>query len=82
MSALLDVKKWVVLFAGNSLKMWVLFDNDMKSGKVCSIICQWHYENVNIDWCLEKCVVLFGSKSLKVSLILDMNSENVFTLMW
>ena len=25
---------------GNSVKLSVLFDNDMKSGKVCSIVCQ------------------------------------------
>ena len=29
-----------VLFASNSLKMSVLIDNDMKSGKVCSTVCQ------------------------------------------
>ena len=42
MSVLLDINsgKCVVLFATNSLKMLVLLDNDMKSGKVCSIVCQ------------------------------------------
>ena len=39
-------------------------------------------ENVSIAWFLEKCVVLFGSNSLKVSVIIDINSENVFTLVW
>ena len=49
--------------------MVVLFD--VSSGNV------W---NVNIVWCLEKCSALFGSNSLKMPIMLDMNSENVFIL--
>ena len=51
--------------------MAVLFD--VSSGKV------W---NVNIVWCLEKCPALFGSNSQKMPVMLDMNPENVFTLVW
>ena len=30
----------LVLFASNSLKTSVLFDNNVKSGKMCSVACQ------------------------------------------
>ena len=60
--------------------MSVLFD--VSSGKVCSIVCQKLSENVSIAWCLEKCVVLFGSNSLKVPVMFDINSEIVFTFVW
>ena len=60
--------------------MSVLFD--ISSGKVCGIACQSLFENVNITQCLEKCAVLFGSNSLKVSVMFDMNSVSVFTLVW
>ena len=30
----------LVLFASNSLKTSLLFDNNVKSGKMCSIACQ------------------------------------------
>ena len=53
---------------------------DINSGKVCSIICQQLSENVSIAWCLEKCVVLYGSNSLKVSVMFDMNSKKMFDL--
>ena len=33
----------LVLFASNSLKTSVLFDNNVKSGKMCSVACQ--------SWC-------------------------------
>ena len=56
--------------------MSVLFD-DMKSGKVYSIIRQKLSENGSIVWYLEKCVLLSGSNSLKA---FDMNSKNVLTL--
>ena len=56
--------------------MSVLFD-DMKSGKVYSIIRQKLSENGGIVWYLEKCVLLSGSNSLKA---FDMNSKNVLTL--
>ena len=39
MSVLLDINSGKCV-ATNSLKMLVLLDNDMKSGKVCSIVCQ------------------------------------------
>ena len=39
-------------------------------------------ENITVVWCLEKYVVLFGSNSLIVSVMFDMNSESVFTLIW
>ena len=31
--------------------MSILFDNDMKSGKVCSIVCKYLSENASIVWC-------------------------------
>ena len=62
--------------------MSVLFDNDMKSGKVWRIVRLLLSENISTDWCLEKCVALFGSNSLEVPVMFDMNSENVFTLIW
>ena len=42
MPVLFDIKsgKCAVLFASNSLKMLLLFDSNMKSGKVCSIVRQ------------------------------------------
>ena len=52
--------------------------SDIGSGKVCSIVCQWLSENVSIAWFLEKCVVLFGSNSLKKPVMFDMNSEKKF----
>ena len=55
---------------------------DIDSEKVCSIFCQWLSENVSISWCLKMCVILFGSNSLKVPVMFDMNSENVFTIVW
>ena len=30
---------------------------------------------LSIVWCLEKCVILFGSNSLKVWVLFDMNSD-------
>ena len=65
------------LFGCNSQKV-----PDMNSEKsfYYSLIWKDFSENVSIVWCLEKCVVLFGSNSQKVSVMFDMNSENVFTL--
>ena len=72
------LEKGVVLFASNSLKISVLLDI-WKSVQYCLGVT---LENVSITWCLETCVVLFGSNFLKVPVMFDMNSENVFTLVW
>ena len=78
---------------------------DINSWKVCSIVCQYLSENVSVVWCLEKCIVLFGSVTpwkceycliwtlkkcpvsfgsnpLKLSILLDMKSEKVFTIVY
>ena len=71
MSVMLDInsgKVWYCL-AVTLWKCRVLFD--VSSGKVCSIVCQYLFENVSITWCLEECAVLFGSNSLKVPLMSD-----------
>ena len=51
-----------------SLKMWVLCDNDMKFGNVCSIAWEKLPESVNIFfiWTLKMCLLLSGITSLKV----------------
>ena len=49
--------------------------------KLCSIVYQWLSENVNIVCCLEKCVVLFVSNSLQVSVLFDIKSETCFLLL-
>ena len=58
-----NLEKFVVLFASNSLRMAVLFDIssekllseniniDMSYGKVCSIVCQYLFENGSIVLC-------------------------------
>ena len=61
--------------------MSVLFDNDMKSGNVWRIVRLSLSENISTDY-VWKCVALFGSNSLEVPVMFDMNSENVFTLIW
>ena len=55
--------------------MSVLFDNGMKSRKVCSTVFG-KPGNVSIVWC-KHCkiyAVLFASISLKTSVLLDLNS--------
>ena len=48
--------------------------------KHCSIVYQELSENVSFVWCLKKCVVLFGSNSIKVSALLDMKCETCLLL--
>ena len=59
-SVLLDINsgKVVVLFASNSLKTSILFDNEMKSGKICSIVSQSWLQS---SWKLFKAYVPDGS---------------------
>ena len=87
-----------ILFVSISLKLSVLCDMnsekgfyysliysvllDIYSGKTCSIVCKKPSEDVTIAWYRERCVVLFGSNSLKLPVMFDMNSENVFILVW
>ena len=61
-SPLLDInygKVCSILFASNSLKTSVLFDKNMKSGKVCSIVCQSWLES---SWKLFETYVRVGSE--------------------
>ena len=53
---------------------------DINFAKVCSIVYQQLSENVSIVWRLEKCVVLFERNSMKVSVLFDMRSEKVFSI--
>ena len=45
------------------------------------IVYQQLSERVSIVWCLEKCVVLFRSNSIKVSVLFDMKSETCLLLL-
>ena len=78
MSVLFDVsseKKCVVSFASNTEGVGIA---GCKLGK--SVYCLTVLsKNVSTAWYLEKCVVLFGSNSLKVAVMLDMNSESVYS---
>ena len=61
MSVLLDVNsgKCVVLFTSNSLKMSVLFDNNVKSGKVCiNVYHSW----LQSSWKLFEAYIWDGSE--------------------
>ena len=49
--------------------------------KLCSIAYQWLSKNVSIVWYREKCVVLFRSNSMKVSILFDMKSETCLLLL-
>ena len=44
----------------------------------CSLIWKGLSESVSIVWFLGKCVVLFGSNSMKVFILFDMKSEKLF----
>ena len=55
--------------------MSVLFD--INPGKTRSIVCPLEMSVVS-----NACKSVFGSNSLKVSVIIDMNSQNAFTLVW
>ena len=79
-----------ILFGSNYLKELVLSDTNSEKRfyysliwkDKCAVLFASNSENVSIAWCLKKCVVLFGSNSIKVPVMFDMNSENVFTLVW
>ena len=78
-----------IMFGSNSLKVSLLCDIvccvivcDMYCEKIFyhSLIWKELSENVSIVWCLEKCVTLFWSNSMKVSVLFDMRSEKVFSI--
>ena len=48
---------------------------------LCGIVYKQLSENVSIVWCLEKFVVLFGSSSMKVSVLFVMKSETCLLLL-
>ena len=71
-----------MLFGSNYQKVLVLSDTNSEKRFYYSLISKELSENVIIAWCLKKCVVLFESNSIKIPVMFDMNSENVFTLVW
>ena len=60
------------MFGSNTLKVSVLCDMNSGKGFYYSLIWKELSENVSIAWCLEKCVELLGSNSLKVPVMFDM----------
>ena len=50
---------------------------DVNPGKMRSIVC-----SLEMSVLFNVCESVFGSNSLKVSVMFDMNFQNVFTLVW
>ena len=50
----------------------------LKKNFFCSLIWKGLSESVSIVWFLGKCVVLFGSNSMKGYILFDMKSEKLF----